>query len=238
MKRAAALFSALLAVAGASACATDETLEVGPVGRGRELFGATTASRNVLNPFSCASCHVTAGDPGHHTGGTLAGVARRPSYWGGKEADLLTAVNLCIGTFMLDPRGIDRDEERARDLFAFLGSLEGPATAVPFTVVGDVKDVPRGDVARGVSLYASACRSCHGAMHTALGALPRVPSLPEDTLKGHPGYTPLELRLQVVEKVRHGPYFGYGGSMPPFSSEVLSDQALGDVLEALGFRGE
>lgn len=37
-----------------------------------------------------------------------------------------------------------------------------------------------------------------------------------------------------VQKVRHGGFLGYGGKMPPYSQEKLTDQDLGDLLELLG----
>jgi thiosulfate dehydrogenase len=45
-----------------------------------------------------------------------------------------------------------------------------------------------------------------------------------------PGVDP---SLVVIEKVRHGRFFGIGGEMPLFSSEALPDPALGDLLEYL-----
>jgi thiosulfate dehydrogenase len=36
-----------------------------------------------------------------------------------------------------------------------------------------------------------------------------------------------------VEKTRHGGFLGYGGTMPPFSLNVLSDEDLADLLTFL-----
>ena len=41
-------------------------------------------------------------------------------------------------------------------------------------------------------------------------------------------------QLVVIEKVRHGQFFGVGGSMPPYSQEALSDADLGALLAFLG----
>jgi thiosulfate dehydrogenase len=110
---------------------------------------------------------------------------------------------------------------------------------VPFTVVQTVGPLPRGDAERGAELFERACSGCHGALGDGAGALsPRVPVLPDATLADHADYTPADVRLVFVEKVRHGGFFGYGGVMPPFSLEVLSDAELSDVLEALGAFGE
>ena len=37
-------------------------------------------------------------------------------------------------------------------------------------------------------------------------------------------------RLVVIEKVRHGQFFGVGGNMPLFSREAMSDADLGALL--------
>ena len=52
------------------------------------------------------------------------------------------------------------------------------------------------------------------------------------------GYSERLIRLVFIEKVRHGPFLGYGGTMPPFSMETLSDEGLADLLEALAVTGE
>jgi thiosulfate dehydrogenase len=44
-------------------------------------------------------------------------------------------------------------------------------------------------------------------------------------------------RLIFTEKIRHGLFLGYGGTMPPFSSQLLSDAEVSDLLEALGVLG-
>jgi thiosulfate dehydrogenase len=97
----------------------------------------------------------------------------------------------------------------------------------------------RGNAVNGALLYDRACGYCHGEISTGTGRLgERVPRLPEDGIAEHEGYTPRLLRLVFIEKVRHGKFFGYGGDMPPFSREVLSDAELSDILEALGLTGE
>jgi thiosulfate dehydrogenase len=137
----------------------------------------------------------------------------------------------------LVPREADAD-----DLYAYLVSLEpGTPDDVAFTPVRDIEDVPRGDAQRGSTGYGRACAGCHGELGTGSGRLgPRIPNLPGDVLVEHaaPAYTPRTQRLVFIEKTRHGVFLGYGGDMPPFSREVLSDAELGDVLEALGVLGE
>ena len=41
-------------------------------------------------------------------------------------------------------------------------------------------------------------------------------------------------QLVVIEKVRHGQFFGVGGNMPLYSLEALSDEDLGALLAFLG----
>lgn len=229
-----------LAAAALGACGDEAP---GPVvrtaaERGALLFRDPGVSRNSFNEVSCATCHETAQHPASGrrlTGAPLDGATRRPTFWGGQENDLLRSVDNCLRLFMLDP-GLARDEARAADLYAFLDAL--PAAAVdpaPFSLVASVKDVPTGDAARGERLYGQACAACHGTLHEGVGRLPTASLLPEDTIAEHSQYGADELRLTAIEKIRHGLFFGYGGRMPPFSTETLSDDELGDVLQYLGF---
>ena len=45
------------------------------------------------------------------------------------------------------------------------------------------------------------------------------------------GYTNVQayLRASVTEKTRHGSFQGYAGVMPPFATEVLSDDEMRDL---------
>jgi thiosulfate dehydrogenase len=121
-----------------------------------------------------------------------------------------------------------------------LQSLEpGSDDDVPFSVERGIVPIPRGDAAKGEDVYGVACAYCHGAAHTGVGRLGvAVSILPEDTNLEHMA---LSLRLQrivFIEKVRHGSFLGYGGDMPPFSLEQLSDEELSNLLEFLAITGE
>ncbi len=84
-------------------------------------------------------------------------------------------------------------------------------------------------------MYAAACGSCHGWRDTGLGRLTeRAPILPAQTLREHAYLAPPLQRLVFVEKVRHGVFLGYSGTMPPFSRETISDADLGALLAFLG----
>lgn len=208
---------------------------------GKAIFSDPTITGTTVNSYTCATCHdVGPADPGVlRSGGSLVGVTKRPSYWGGHELDLLRAINGCLYYFMLENKPWAAEEEQASAVYAYLESIsqtnEGTA-AVPFTIVVSIADLPAGDTTRGAKHYSRACASCHGAAHTGTGRLvARAPILPEKTLADHPlgEYTADEQRLVFVEKVRHGAFISYSGEMPPLSLEALPDPDLADILQYL-----
>jgi thiosulfate dehydrogenase len=213
------------------------------IDHGEALFHDPSIAKTSFNTYSCATCHeALPGDAGDAilTGAPLAGATRRPSYWGGQELDLLAAINHCLYYFMLKDEPWTADDIEARAMYAYLESLPSDgaaAEAVPYTPVYALSDAPPGDAGRGAGLYDRACASCHGPAHSGAGRLvDRAPVLPEQTLEEHPlgEYTELERRLVFVEKVRHGSFVGYGGQMPPFAAETLSDQDIGDLITFMG----
>lgn len=240
--------AALLCCALVSACSS--TPEQSAVEQGRQLFGSKALSQSHLNDYECATCHdsVASTPPSKKAGGAMAGVTLRSIFWRGQEADLLGAINACRNNFMGDNQPLTASNEQARALYAYLASLEpGDANAVPFTVVTTIDPLPRGETpdaissaeSRGQVLYAQTCQYCHGTMHDGEGRLSsRLPILPEDTLVEHAQYSARVQRLIFTEKIRHGLFLGYGGVMPPFSAELLSDQDVSDLLETLNVLGE
>jgi thiosulfate dehydrogenase len=210
--------------------------------RGGALFSATTTSPSTLNFYSCATCHDTGTQSSAwlKPGATLAGVIRRASFWGEQEVDLFAAIDACRREFMGANQPLDASDPEALALYAYLSSLEPlQPNPVPFTVVREIEPLPRGDRSSGERVFAQACLYCHGAPHTGAGrAAERVPVLPEDTLAAHADLSARVQRLVFIEKTRHGSFLGYGGDMPPFSREVLSDARVSDVLEALSVLGE
>ncbi|HET9955092.1 MAG TPA: c-type cytochrome, partial [Polyangiaceae bacterium] len=234
---------------GALGCSTDEP-QAPARARGALLFDDPQLSRSSSNRYACSTCHDTeaspSGSPGttasklRKPGAPLAGVTQRASYWNGQENDLLRAMDACLFYFMGSSEKLDPTEPGARALYAYLESLEpGNAAPVPFSLVRNVEDVPRGDASAGGTLFELSCAGCHGTLHDGQGRLTeRAPILPEQTLAEHQGYSARLLRLVFIEKTRHGAFFGYGGTMPPFSKEVLSDAELGSILEYLELRGE
>jgi thiosulfate dehydrogenase len=223
-----------------SACAS--TSEPGAVEQGRQLFESKALSSSRLNDYTCATCHelVASSPPSKKAGGALAGVTLRTTFWNDQEPDLLGSINACRKNFMGDVVPLSATDARARSLYAYLESLEpGDANPIPFTIVTTIDPLPRGNEEHGQLLFAQTCMYCHGNMHDGVGRLSeRMPILPEDTLVAHAQYSARVQRLVFTEKIRHGLFLGYGGMMPPFSAELLSDDEVSDLLEALGVIGE
>lgn len=224
------------------ACSDDAPAEEDRVAAGRALFESRNLSDSTLNRYSCKTCHDadTLDPTKKKPGAMLAGVTERPTFWGGQENDLLRSLNACRRYFMYASADLRADEPSAESLYAYLVSLEpGDPEPLPFSVVRTVEPLPRGDAASGEALFTQTCSQCHGTLHEGVGRLrATVPVLPEDTIAEHLDYSVREQRLVFIEKTRHGLFLGYGGDMPPFSSEVLSDAELSDILEALGVLGE
>ena len=207
------------------------------VEHGARLFADPGFSGSRFNSFSCATCHSTTPgeDPGPRIGGSLHDSAFRASWWGGYAPRLIDAVSFCNVYFM---RGtaIDPGEPRGRALYEYLVSISptNPAPARRSSIVENVAPVPRGDPARGEQVYDAVCAGCHGAPHSGRGRLAAsVAIIPESSI-GFAREFNVDPALVVVEKVRHGQFFGVGGNMPLFSREALSDGDLGAVLAYLG----
>jgi len=229
----------VLAIAGCAAGCSGASESA--LARGQALFASPSLSTASANTFACATCHATsaAPDPSRRLAGyTLYDAAARPSWWGGKESTLLAAVNECLTAF---ERGapLAPDDADGRALLVYLESLapDPSAPALPLTAVGAIDaayeaKLAGGDPTRGAATYAAACAGCHGAIHTGAGRLdPGEPILPDATIAAHgaSGAAPY-----VVEKVRHGGFFGVGGVMPPYSLQALPDPDLADLLASLG----
>jgi thiosulfate dehydrogenase len=220
---------------------------------GADLLSSPGLSSARLNDYSCATCHGVddtppmvdgpAGPtPRIGPGYTLRDSVARGSYWGGQQPTLLGAVNFCLVSFMRgQPLTADTDDGRA--LYEYLLSISPSAAAaaplspppLSLSLVKDIVEVPRGDRSRGAEVYAGACQPCHGARSTARGRVVRLATaLPEEGVRhaqeSFPGVAPA---LVFIEKIRHGQFFGVGGTMPPFSTEALSDADLGALLAYL-----
>lgn len=228
-------FFVALAASVAWSCSDDEVSTPDtPEARGRALLESTALSPSTTNRFACTTCHATEGDDGRlHPGAPLAGAPLRSTFWGGTEDDLLRSTNACLVSFMGSNAPLVSTDPRVHDVWAYLLTL--PPTAaepVPFTLQDAIVDLAAGDPARGREVFAAACKECHGELRTGEGRLyDRAPYLPDQTLVEHAYIdTRDRQRLLFIEKVRHGRFFNYTGSMPPFSKEVMNDADLGALL--------
>ena len=202
---------------------------------GEQLFNDPLYAGSQFNAWACATCHSTsATDTRILSGSTMVDVASRPSWWGGNEVRLIDAASFCYVSFMRGAVSLNPTEPRSRALYEYLKSIS-PSPAAdpqPLTVVQNVKEVPRGDATRGAEVYRLACLSCHGEVHTGAGRNSDRASILPDVQADYgtifPGVAP---SLVFVEKVRHGQFFGVSGNMPLFSTERLSDEDLGALLQ-------
>lgn len=204
---------------------------------GAQLFADARLARSDVNVFSCATCHSAGNDDRILPGFDLRGATARPAFWGGYAPSLLEATNACL-TFFMRGEPLRRDDPRGRALYEYLASLpagEAAATtaARPLTIVENVTTLPRGDPRRGGDVWDAACRSCHGAPHTGEGRITEAASVVPEASAGFAEQSGFPLDLVVTEKVRHGAFFGVGGTMPPFPLETLSDEDLGALLAFL-----
>lgn len=203
---------------------------------GEQLYNDPAFSGSRINTWSCATCHATRdGDTRLLPGHALAGATGRPSYWGGKSPRLIDAASFCYVYFMRAAKPLEATEPRSRALYEYLASLEGSTDAQPVTFVPNLPDdVPRGDKGRGAEVYASACRDCHGELHTGKGRNSELgsvlPDVKDEYASIFPGIAPSKV---FIEKVRHGQFFAVGGNMPLFAVERLSDEDLGALLAYL-----
>lgn len=233
MKRIALLFAVLVVVVVVG-CGPVPAVEAG-----RQLFRDPRTSVSEFNAFSCATCHDDGSGEGEariFSGGSLENSVFRSTWWGGQAPTLKVAVDNCVVFFMREPAGFAVDDERGRALYAYLRSIspEEQSDNLPLTVVENVvTSLPRGDPKRGEEVWNQACASCHGAPHTGEGRLNDLVSLvPEASAEFAPS-TGFDVDVVIAEKVRHGPFFGVGGNMPPFSLEALSDEDLGALIAFL-----
>jgi thiosulfate dehydrogenase len=209
--------------------------------RGQALASDPRLSPSPSNVFACTSCHAVSDgpDPRLLPGYSLRGALNRPSFWGGDLHYDLDAVNQCLVDFM---RGttLTADDPDGRALLAYLQTLAPAATppepALPCTVVRNIDStylaqMPVGDATRGASLYPLACGNCHGSLHTGDGRIgPYVSLIPDATLSS---FGAAQAPAVIIEKARHGRYFGISGAMPFFCTEVLNDGQLSDLVAYL-----
>ena len=238
MNRAGLFFAAAAIVLGACGGGS-KTVDRPAVELGDELFHSSSLSLSSYNRFSCATCHATAAPDDVdrvHAGATLFDAAHRPDWFDGYSRQYLDAVNFCLVFFMrgeaLAPGNPDGDA-----LWEYLDSISPDASAprVPYTFVNAITALPPGSAGAGQAVYDRTCRVCHGDKDSGAGRISSSTtkldaqlSADYDTL--FPGQ---DHNVVVIEKVRHGQFYGIGGNMPFFSEEKLSDADLSDLLAYL-----
>lgn len=239
--RAARMAPGTLAAATAAVAIAACGGEVVPAAEfGAQIFADSRLAENPDNAYSCATCHATTADPDPgriYPGHTLYDSAFRASWWGGYEAEYLRAVNFCFTSFMGAPEELTSDDPKARALYEYLASIspDRPMPARPLTFTKYVLSIQPGDPVRGEQVYAAACASCHGELGTGVGQLskdiPKLPAAIDAVAKKFPSTPP---SILVIEKVRHGQFWGVGGTSPPFSLNMMSNEDLGALLGFLG----
>jgi thiosulfate dehydrogenase len=225
---------AMRAAAAVAALASPACQPADAVDVGRQLFSDPRLSRSEFNVVSCATCHDDGTGEGEARilpGAALVDSVFRPGWWGGAAPSLKDAVDHCLVFFMRE-QPLEPTAPASRALYEYLLSISPSPAAppVPMTVVENVTDLPRGDPARGERVYAAACASCHGEAFTGAGRPSPLFSVVPDDSVGFAAESGFPLSVVIVEKVRHGAFFGIGGTMPPFSLEALSDEDLGALL--------
>ncbi len=208
---------------------------------GRQLFRDPRLSSSEFNSFSCSTCHDDGDNNDAGSGGDrifaghpLTDSVFRPTWWGGQSPTLRAAVDECLVFFMREAPLAD-DDLRGRALYEYLLSIspDRAAPALPLTVVENVTSLARGDPRRGETVWNQACQACHGAPHTGAGRLNNLISIVPESSTEFAADIGFPVDVVLIEKVRHGPFFGVGGNMPPFSSEALSDDDLGALIAFL-----
>lgn len=211
---------------------------VAAVDAGRQLFADPRVSASEFNAFSCSTCHDDGSSDAAaaiFSGAPLENSVFRPSFWGGQAPRLKDAVDNCLVFFMRDA-ALSDDDVRGRALYEYLLSIspEKASAAQPFTVVENVvTSLPRGDPRRGETVWVQACQGCHGDPHTGSGRLNDLVSLVPESSAEFAAEVGFGTDVVIAEKVRHGPFFGVGGTMPPYSVEALSDEDLGALIAFL-----
>lgn len=239
-RRAPFALTAITVLTVLTAVATGSCVErVSAEQRGAALVNAASFSPSRFNQYACTTCHrATSSDRPDAIlpGGTLAGATARPTFWGGSVVALEDAVGICFEKFMRGGR-FDPSTDSAVDLYAYLQSLErapgAVTTAVSFTIPGTTSPPMAGDASRGATLYNRACSICHGAPRSSSRPISYATVIPDDTEREHTaamGYTAETLQQVFVEKARHGSFLGFAGNMPPFSTELMTDQDLADIV--------
>lgn len=208
------------------------------VDAGAAIFHDARLSRSEFNTFSCATCHDV-GEDGSDGGRIKAGHSLqnsvfRSTWWGGTTPTLKDAVDQCLRLYMRE-QPLDVGSDQSRALYEYLLSIsdERPSADLPLTIVENVSSLPRGNPVDGARVYDAACLDCHGAAFTGEGRPSELIAIVPNDSVDFAQESGFPLDAVIIEKVRHGPFFGIGGTMPPFATERLSDEDLGALVAFL-----
>lgn len=208
---------------------------------GEALFRDPDFADSSFNIFACSDCHATSATEDsllRLAGNPLNDSAFRASWWNGYTPQYLDAVNACFVFFMRgEAPGVESGDPAGDALYEYLVSIstENPSAARPLTFQRNIVGLLPGDVTNGEQVYDMACRNCHGDPGTGRGRLhPSILALgPELSARYDVDFPSVDHDVIVIEKVRHGQFFGIGGNMPAFALERLSDGELADLIAYL-----
>lgn len=162
------------------------------------------AKGSELYQRNCAVCHA-------HDGSGVAGVAPPITQFSAPRVDL----SMRTGRMPLsDPmRGVEERTFTAGERRATMAYLREE-----MGLEGQLPDPPAGDAGAGQEIYTVNCAQCHGAAGSGGVAgdgvkVPHVVGLDETT---------------IATATRTGPF-----AMPHFTSELISDEELGDIVAFL-----
>ena len=147
-------------------------------------------------------------------------------------------MNACYVFFMRgEAPGLAPGDPEGDALYEYLVSISPttPSPAIPLTWQRNIVGLVPGNPASGAQVYDMACRSCHGEVGSGRGRLHSTVTVlgPELSAYYDVEFPGVDHDVLVIEKVRHGQFFGIGGNMPPFALERLSDAELADLIAYL-----
>jgi cytochrome c len=208
---------------------------------GKMLFENAHRGRNG-NGFSCIICHDSGIDgedglirPGH----TMMNAFNRPSWKNGNVDQLLEAVNTCLSDWM-NADTLSEDDLLWEALETYIRFISPDLNSKPISIqIVTPPDPPTGgNFERGEQLIQQlACIDCHGkdlrgVMDDTGGLLaPYLIERPEIPLD----HDYIAAKIRVSGSNLSGSYEGlsYGGNMPFWGANRISDQDVRDIAEYL-----
>lgn len=206
---------------------------------GKMLFENAHRGRNG-NGFSCIICHDTGvdGESGiKRAGHTMMNAFNRPSWKNGNVNNLLEAVNTCLSDWM-NADTLSEDDLLWDALETYIRSISPDPNSKPISIqiVSPPNPPTGGNYERGAAIIQSlACIDCHGrdlrgVMDEGGGLLaPYLVSRPEIPLDHE--YITAKIRLSGSNQSGSYEDLTYGGNMPFWGANRISDQDVRDIAE-------